>query len=32
MCRFLRDYQVRIANDGAEILERKKILCLFMEV
>jgi hypothetical protein len=28
----LRDYQIRIANDGAEILERKKIVCLFMEV
>lgn len=28
----LRDYQVRIAADGAEILKRKKIVCLFMEV
>ena len=28
----LRDYQERISKDGAEILERKKILCLFMEV
>lgn len=28
----LRFYQERISKDGAEILERKKILCLFMEV
>jgi superfamily II DNA or RNA helicase len=28
----LRDYQIRIAKDGHEILERKKIVCLFMEV
>ena len=28
----LRDYQVRIANDATEILQRKKIVCLFMEV
>jgi hypothetical protein len=28
----LRDYQIRIAKDGAEILQRKKITCLFMEV
>jgi hypothetical protein len=28
----LRDYQIRIAKDGNEILERKKIVCLFMEV
>ena len=28
----LRDYQIRIANDGAEMLQRKKIVCLFMEV
>lgn len=28
----LRDYQIRIANDATEILERKKIVCLFMEV
>jgi hypothetical protein len=28
----LRDYQVRISKDAAEILERKKIVCLFMEV
>lgn len=28
----LRDYQERISKDGAEILHRKKILCLFMEV
>lgn len=28
----LRDYQTRISNDATEILERKKIVCLFMEV
>jgi hypothetical protein len=28
----LRDYQIRIANDGAEMIQRKKIVCLFMEV
>lgn len=28
----LRHYQVRIANDASEILERKKLVCLFMEV
>jgi hypothetical protein len=28
----LRDYQVRISNDAAEILQRKKLVCLFMEV
>ena len=28
----LRDYQIRLSNDAAEILERKKIVCLFMEV
>ena len=28
----LRDYQIRIANDAAEILERKKIACIFAEV
>lgn len=28
----LRDYQIRIAKDACEILHRKKILCLFMEV
>lgn len=28
----LRDYQIRLSNDATEILERKKIVCLFMEV
>jgi len=28
----LRDYQIRISKEGHEILERKKIVCLFMEV
>jgi len=28
----LRDYQTRLSSDAAEILERKKIVCLFMEV
>lgn len=28
----LRDYQIRLSNDAYEILERKKIVCLFMEV
>ena len=28
----LRDYQIRLSNDATEILERKKIACLFMEV
>jgi len=28
----LRNYQTRIATDAAEILQRKKIVCLFMEV
>jgi hypothetical protein len=28
----LRDYQIRIANDGVEILQRKKIVCYFCEV
>jgi len=28
----LRDYQVRISTDAAEILQRKKLVCLFMEV
>jgi len=28
----LRDYQVRISKDGTDILNLKKILCLFMEV
>jgi Holliday junction resolvase-like predicted endonuclease len=28
----LRDYQIRISNDAAEILQRKKLVCLFMEV
>lgn len=28
----LRDYQIRLSNDAAEILERKKIVCLFLEV
>jgi hypothetical protein len=30
--KLLRDYQIRIANDAFEILKRKKIVCLFMEV
>jgi hypothetical protein len=28
----IRDYQERIAKDAAEILERKKIVCIFAEV
>jgi len=28
----LRDYQIRLSNDATEILDRKKIVCLFMEV
>jgi hypothetical protein len=28
----LRDYQIRISNDAAEILQRKRLVCLFMEV
>jgi hypothetical protein len=28
----LRDYQNRISNDAAEILQTKKLVCLFMEV
>ncbi|MBP7031053.1 MAG: hypothetical protein KBB84_08650, partial [Spirochaetes bacterium] len=28
----LRNYQIRLSNDATEILERKKIVCLFMEV
>ncbi len=28
----IRDYQERIANDAAEVLERKKIVCIFAEV
>ncbi len=28
----LRDYQIRISNDAAETLQRKKLVCLFMEV
>ena len=28
----LRDYQVRIANDACEILQRKKIVCIFAMV
>jgi hypothetical protein len=28
----LRDYQARISNDAAEILQTKKLVCLFMEV
>ena len=28
----LRDYQIRISKDANEILERKKLVCLFMEV
>ena len=28
----LRDYQTKIATDAADILKRKSIVCLFMEV
>jgi hypothetical protein len=28
----LRDYQVRISSEASEILNRKKLVCLFMEV
>ncbi|MDQ5930407.1 MAG: DEXDc domain containing protein, partial [Bacteroidota bacterium] len=28
----IRDYQSRIASDATEILERKKIVCIFAEV
>jgi len=28
----IRDYQKRIANDATEILERKKLVCIFAEV
>jgi len=28
----LRDYQIKLSSDAAEILERKKLVCLFMEV
>ena len=28
----LRNYQIRLSNDATEILERKKIVCLFLEV
>lgn len=28
----VRDYQLQISRDAADILERKKIVCLFMEV
>jgi hypothetical protein len=28
----LRDYQIRISTDAAEILQRKNLVCLFMEV
>lgn len=28
----LRDYQIRISDDAVAILERKKMVCLFMEV
>ncbi len=28
----LRDYQIRLSNDAFEILERKKIVCIFAEV
>ena len=30
--KLLRDYQEKISSDAAEILSRKKIVCLFMEV
>ena len=32
MCRFLRDYQVRIANDACEVLNRKGFVYLAMQV
>lgn len=32
MSKQLRDYQIRLSNDGNKILKVKKILCLFMEV
>ena len=32
MVKQLRDYQVRISNDATDILQRKKLVCLFMEV
>jgi hypothetical protein len=28
----LRDYQIRISDDASEILQRKKLVCLFLEV
>jgi hypothetical protein len=28
----LRDYQIRISQEASQILERKKLVCLFMEV
>jgi hypothetical protein len=28
----LRDYQIRLSSDAAEILERKKMVCIFSEV
>jgi len=28
----LRDYQIKISSDAVEILRRKKMVCLFMEV
>ena len=28
----LRDYQIRLSKEASEILERKKLVCLFMEV
>jgi superfamily II DNA or RNA helicase len=28
----LRDYQIKISSDALEILKRKKLVCLFMEV
>jgi len=28
----LRDYQIKLSDEGTEILKRKKILCLFLEV
>ena len=28
----LRDYQVKLSDDASEMLHRKKLVCLFMEV
>lgn len=32
MVKSLRDYQIKLSSDAAEILERKNLVCLFMEV